>query len=463
MADFTPFEAKMRQDGQPQLAIAAFADAYAQLAAGATGLIPESDLTPVDALPALSDLGAYRARGEADLDRLVVIKLNGGLGTTMGLERAKSLLPVRGGRRFIDLIADQIVHLRGRFGARLPLVTMDSFRTQADVREALAGHPVTAQSVAASFLQHRVPKVFAHDLSPATHEDDDLTWCPPGHGDLYLALATSGLLDTLIGAGLTHAFVSNADNLGATPAPEVLGWMLERDLPFIMECATRSPADMKGGHLARGPRGQLLLREVAQCPDGDLPAFQDIGYHRYFNTNNLWVDLGRVRELIARNGGALGLPLIRNKKPLDPARPVGVGASPVYQLETAMGSAIALFAGAAAVEVGRDRFLPVKSTSDLLVMMSDVYALSGDGRLVAQAKPPLVDLDPRFYRTLEDFAARFDPSAPPSLRHATRLAVRGDVCFGPGVEVRGEVELNHGGETPLVLNGVTLTGPLSGP
>lgn len=458
MADFTPFEAKMRQDGQHALAIAAFADAYAQLAAGATGLIPESDLTPVDALPAVADLGAYRARGEAELDRLVVIKLNGGLGTTMGLERAKSLLPVRGQRRFIDLIADQLVHLRERFRARLPLVTMDSFRTQADVREALADHPVTAQTVAASFLQHRVPKVFAHDLSPALHEDEDLTWCPPGHGDLYLALATSGLLDALLDAGMSHAFVSNADNLGATPSPEVYGWMLDKELPFIMECATRSAADMKGGHLARGPRGQLLLREVAQCPESDLPAFQDIGYHRYFNTNNLWVDLRRVRELIAQSGGVLGLPLIRNKKPLDPARPVGAGAANVYQLETAMGSAIALFPGAAAVEVGRDRFLPVKSTSDLLVMMSDVYALSDDARLVAQAKPPIVDLDPRFYRTIEDFTARIELGAPPSLRHATRLTVRGDVRFGPGVLVRGEVEVNHEGDAPLVLSGVTLGG-----
>jgi len=457
MADFTPFEAKMRQDGQPELAIAAFADAYAQLAAGATGLIPESDLTPVDALPALADLGAYRARGEAELDRLVVIKLNGGLGTTMGLERAKSLLPVRGERRFIDLIADQVVDLRRRFRARLPLVTMDSFRTQADVREALAGHPVTMQSVAASFLQHRVPKVSADDLSPADHEDDDLTWCPPGHGDLYLALATSGLLEALLGEGLTHAFVSNADNLGATPAPELLGWMLEKELPFIMECATRSPADMKGGHLARGPRGQLLLREVAQCPEGDLPAFQDIGYHRFFNTNNLWVDLRLVRELITARRGVLGLPLIRNKKPLDPARPVGAGATAVYQLETAMGSAISLFSGAAAVEVGRDRFLPVKSTNDLLVMMSDVYALTGDGRLVAQAKPPLVDLDPGFFRTIEDFAARVDLAAPPSLREATRLTVRGDVRFGPGVVMRGEVELNHTGEA-LVLSDTTLGG-----
>ncbi|HRE90032.1 MAG TPA: UTP--glucose-1-phosphate uridylyltransferase [Myxococcota bacterium] len=195
------------------------------------------------------------------------------------------------------------------------------------------------------------------------------------------------------------------------------------------------------------------MREVAQCPEGDLPAFQDIGYHRFFNTNNLWVDLRLVRELITARRGVLGLPLIRNKKPLDPARPVGAGATAVYQLETAMGSAISLFSGAAAVEVGRDRFLPVKSTNDLLVMMSDVYALTGDGRLVAQAKPPLVDLDPRFFRTIEDFAARVDLAAPPSLREATRLTVR----FGPGVVMRGEVELNHTGEA-LVLSDTTLGG-----
>ena len=444
----------MRKDGQPELAIAAFAHAYEQLAAGATGLIPEDALSPVDTLPELAALEPHRARGEHALDRLAVIKLNGGLGTSMGMERAKSLLPVKGARRFIDLIADQIVHLRERFAARLPLITMDSFRTREDTLAALSGHAVLTQSVAPSFLQHRVPKVLTADLSPACH-DDALDWCPPGHGDLYLALATSGLLDALLSAGFTHAFTSNADNLGAHPDPAIFGWMLADALPFVMECAARTAADKKGGHLARGPSG-LLLREVAQCPEADLAAFQDIARHRYFNTNNLWIDLVQVKRLVTERGGRLGLPLIRNRKPLDPARPSGRGATPVYQLETAMGSAISLFPEAAAVQVGRDRFMPVKTTNDLLVMASDVYEVVDGGRLVACAVAPAVDLDPRYFKTIDDFCQRIELTDPPSLREATRLTVRGDVRFGPGVVVRGAVTITSTADEPLVLRDVTL-------
>lgn len=447
----------MRSDGQPELAIAAFAHAYEQLVAGATGLMPEDTLSPVESLPDLMALEPYRARGESELDRLVVLKLNGGLGTSMGMERAKSLLPVRGDKRFIDLIAEQVVHLRKRHSARLPLVCMDSYRTRADTHEALERHAVRDQSVPCSFLQHRVPKVVVADLTPAEHVDDEVTWCPPGHGDIYLSLETSGVLDALLEAGFTHAFASNADNLGASPEPAILGWMVSEDLPFVMECAYRSEADKKGGHLASGEAG-LVLREVAQCPESDLAAFQDTARHRYFNTNNLWVDLRRVKDLLSARGGRLGLPLIRNKKPLDPAHPVGAGAEAVYQLETAMGSAIALFLGAAAVAVGRDRFMPVKTTNDLLVMASDVYEVVDGGRLDARATAPIVDLDPRYFKSIVDFAERIALGHPPSLKEAQRLTVRGDVRFGPGVVIRGTVTVNHEGEAPLVLSHVTLEG-----
>ncbi len=457
MSDFTPFLDRMRADGQPELAVAVFRHYFEALASGATGLMPESDLEPVASLPDIAELDGFAPRGERELDRLVVIKLNGGLGTSMGMERAKSLLPVKGGKRFIDLIADQLVHLRKTLSARLPLVLMDSFRTQSDSLEALAGHPVLDQPVPSSFLQHRVPKVVASDLTPASHADDELNWCPPGHGDLYPALATSGLLDQLLSQGFTHAFVSNADNLGATPSPALLGWMLERDLPFVMECADRTAADKKGGHLARKANGGLVLREVAQCPDADLDAFQDTQRHRYFNSNNLWVDLRQVRRLIDDSHGALGLPLIRNKKPLDPTNPTGDGATVVYQLETAMGSAIALFEGADAVRVGRDRFMPVKTTNDLLLMASDVYAVTPSGQLSALVTTlPTVDLDSRFFKTIQDFEARI--AAPLSLVGARSLTVRGDVRFGSGVVIKGDVMIDHTGKEPLVLSDVTLEG-----
>lgn len=452
---FAHYEKLMREAGQPELAIEVFRHHFEQLASGATGLMPEASIAPLAALPDAETLGGFAARGKAELDRLVVVKLNGGLGTSMGMEQAKSLLPVKDGRAFIDLIAEQIIHLRAATGARLPLVLMDSFRTQADTRAALERHPalLAGQSLPLSFLQHQVPKVLVAGLRPAGRADEEAAWCPPGHGDLYPALATSGMLVKLLAEGYRWAFVSNADNLGATPdatALGILGWMAEGEKPFVMECADRTAADRKGGHLAQDHDGRLVLREVAQCPGDDVASFQDIARHRYFNTNNLWIDLVAVQALLDDRGGRLGLPLIRNSKPLDPTE----ATSPaVYQLETAMGAAISLMAGAGAVRVPRSRFVPVKTTNDLLVLWSDVYTRTPEGHVRAVPERagnlPIVDLDARYYKNIDDFRARI--AVAPSLIQATKLSVRGDVHFGAGVVVRGAVTLEHAGQEPLML------------
>jgi UTP--glucose-1-phosphate uridylyltransferase len=460
---FEPFARLMREAGQPELAIEVFGRHYAELVAGATGLVPEEEIQPVASLPDAEGFGAHAARGRAELDSLVVIKLNGGLGTSMGMAQAKSLLPVKDGRAFIDLIAEQIVQLRLSQRARLPLVLMDSFRTQADTRAALERHPalVHGQTVPLSFLQHRVPKVLAHDLSPAplvAGADPELAWCPPGHGDLYPALVTSGVLARLLAEGYRWAFVSNADNLGATPddtALGILGWMAAGDRPFVMECADRTIADRKGGHLARAATdGRLLLREVAQCPPADEASFQDFTRHRYFNTNNLWLDLRVVERMLAAHASAsrsaVSLPLIRNRKPLDPS---DARSPAVYQLESAMGAAIALIEGAAAVRVPRGRFLPVKTTDDLLLLRSDLFVRTPEGfvRAVPEraSDPPSVALDPKFYRNIQDFERRIQRA--PSLIEARRLVVRGDVVFAGGVVIRGDVVIAHAADEPLVL------------
>ena len=96
--------------------------------------------------------------------------------------------------------------------------------------------------------------------------------------------------------------------------------MVRRErVPFLMEVADRTPADRKGGHLARrAGGGGLVLREVAQTPDEDLDAFQDIARHRYFNTNTLWIDLRALAAVLRERGGVLGLPMIVNRKTVDP-------------------------------------------------------------------------------------------------------------------------------------------------
>jgi len=208
-----------------------------------------------------------------------------------------------------------------------------------------------------------------------------------------------------------------------------------------MEVRDRTPADRKGGHIAvRRADGALVLREVAQTPDEDLDAFQDVERHRFFNTNNLWVDLQALRATLAAAGGVLGLPMIVNRKTVDPR---DASSTPVVQLETAMGAAIGVFPGAQAIRVPGVRFVPVKTTNDLLVLRSDAYVLDADAKVVhadGRTQAPLVDLDPAHFKLVGDFDARF-PAGAPSLRAADRLTVRGDVTFGRGVVVRGSAEV----------------------
>jgi len=433
---------KMRAEGVGEAAIASFEDAYRRLQAGERGTLPEAELQPADDLPDAARLPDDPDAARAALDRAVVVKLNGGLGTSMGMDRAKSLLEVKDGRTFLDLVAEQVLALRRHFDARLPLVLMNSFATREDSLAALARHDRLESDVPADFVQNKVPKLAEDDLEPVSWaQDPALEWAPPGHGDLYVALQTSGMLDTLLQHGYRWAFVSNSDNLGAVLEPRILAWIADRALPFVMEVADRTEADRKGGHVARHTDGGgLVLRELAQTPEEDLEAFQEIERHRFFNTNNLWVDLQALRGLLDARGGVLGLPMIVNRKTVDPS---DKSSPAVVQLETAMGAAIDVFEGAQALRVPRARFLPVKTTDDLLPLRSDAYVLRDGGRVElarGRERAPLVELDSEYFKLIRDFDARF-PAGPPSLREARRLAVAGDVTFGARVVCRGDVSI----------------------
>ncbi len=455
--DFVPFAEKMRAEHLPEIVIRTFRRYYEQLAAGDTGLIPEADIRPVASLPDLEGLPAGLAEiGRAALARTVVMKLNGGLGTGMGLEKAKSLLVVKDGLTFLDIIARQALN------AGVPLVLMNSFATRDDSLAALTCYPELHGPIPPDFVQHKVPKVLAADLAPASWpQEPDLEWCPPGHGDIYTALLTSGLLETLLTYGYTYAFVANADNLGAQLDPLILGYFASRQLPFLMEVADRTAVDRKGGHLAqRHEGGRFILRESAQCPVEDADAFQDITRHRYFNTNNLWLNLPALQRLLDERDGVLGLPLIRNSKTLDPRDP----ASPkVYQLETAMGAAIGLFEAAGALRVQRTRFAPVKTCDDLLAVRSDAYVLTPGWQVVVNpartpSGPPIINLDPRYYKLIDDLEARF-PFGPPSLVDCARLTVCGDVRFGRDVVCRRVAEvINETGEQAAIPDGQIVAG-----
>ncbi|WP_408899649.1 UTP--glucose-1-phosphate uridylyltransferase [Nocardioides sp. R1-1] len=432
--------AKMLDAGVDPVAIETFAHYYRLLEHGETGMIPESTIDPVD-MESLADVEVPDDVAADAIGKTVTIKLNGGLGTSMGMERAKSLLCVRRGLSFLDIIARQTLHLRERYGARVPLLFMNSFRTSADTLHALGRYEdLAVDGLPLEFLQNKEPKLLTSDLTPVSWpKEPDLEWCPPGHGDLYTALRGTGLLDRLIEQGYRYVFVSNSDNLGAVADPRVAGWFASSGAPFAIEAVRRTASDRKGGHFARRRAdGRIVLRETAQTLPEDREALADLERHRYTSTNNLWFDLHAMKAVLDGRDGILGLPLIRNVKHVDPADP----SSPeVVQIETAMGAAIEIFDGARLIEVGRARFIPVKTTNDLLVLRSDVYEIGSDFALTqVAADVPYVDLDADHYKVVGEFDKRF-PEGAPSLAKAKALKVEGDWTFGHGVQVVGSVEL----------------------
>jgi len=432
--------AKAEAGGVHAAELAALRRRLRQLDEPEAGRLRGDVLEPLPDLPRVDELPEPPPGQARDvLGRLVVVKLNGGLGTSMGLSGPKSLLEVKPGTNFLDVLATQVLALRERHGARLPLVLMNSATTRGPSLDYLRRYDgLRVPGVPLDFLQGREPKLRADDLQPVDWPDNpDLEWCPPGHGDLYTALAASGTLDQLLDAGLRWSYVSNSDNLGALADVRLAAWVADEGVPFAMEAVRGTPADRKGGHLALRD-GQMVLRETAQVPDGD-PSFGEIDRWRYYNSNNLWVDLQALKDLQAQDPAAPELPLIVNRKTVDPR---DKSSTAVIQLETAMGAAVGSIPGARAVEVPRSRFAPVKTTNDLLVVRSDAYELTPDGRMTPTYDPPgpVVSLDDDHYKMVPDFEQRF-PSGAPSLRRCTKLDVEGDVTFGADVVVEGDVHV----------------------
>ncbi len=418
-------------------AIKVFASHYHALASGATGIIREADILPAKNFPKLADLQVREELSEDALKKTVVIKLNGGLGTSMGLDKAKTLLPVRDNKTFLDIITGQILYTRRETSARLPLIFMNSYRTRDDTANYLAKHSdLAVGNLPIDFLQNSNPKIYVDTLSPAEWpEAPELEWNPPGHGDVYPALWSSGILDELLKEGFEYAFISNSDNLGAIVDEQLAGWFANSGASFAMEVCRRSVNDRKGGHLAiRKTDGRIILRESAQTAPEEMEFFADENLYTFFNTNNLWINLQRLHEALEETDGILELPLIRNLKTIDPTDP----ESPeVIQLESAMGSAIEIFEGATAIEVPRSRFMPVKTTNELLLMRSDAFEMDGGYQLKQRVKKlPRIELDSRYYKFIDDFDKRF--KVIPSLKDVDSLKVAGDHVFDQPLHLTGD-------------------------
>jgi len=384
---------------------------------------------------------ADNAAIKAMLDQLVVIKLNGGLGTSMGCHGPKSVIPVRNDLTFLDLTVQQIEYLNKTYNADVPLVLMNSFNTDEETMKIIrkySGFKVTIRT----FNQSRYPRINKESLMPIARscrtEDNIEAWYPPGHGDFYRSFDNSGLLNELIAEGKTYCFMSNIDNLGATVDLNILEHLIKEKHEFVMEVTDKTRADVKGGTLIQY-EGKTRLLEAAQVPGDHVEDFKSVKKFNVFNTNNLWISLEATRRVIDDN--ILDMEIIVNPKTLD-------GGLNVYQFETAVGAAMKCFDHVIGLNVPRARFLPVKKTSDLLLVMSNIYTMT-QGALAMSPKrmfpsTPLVKLGDKNFKNVNDFLRRF--GSIPDLLELDHLTVSGDVTFGKGVSLRGTVIIiaNHG-------------------
>ncbi len=451
---FAPFEERMRDEDMPELAIQSFKYYYAQLVEGQTGFIRADDIEAIEDIPDAERISGKTADiGQKALSNAVIIKLNGGLGTSMGLEKAKSLLQIKGEYSFLDIIAQQALVLN------IPLVLMNSFATEEDTLSFLEKYPKLWKSgIDLSFLQHKVPKVKQADLTPVIWtENPALEWAPPGHGNIYSALVTSRMLDKLLESGFKYAFISNSDNLGAVIDTKILGHLVERQAPFLMEVAERTEMDVKGGFPVRHRDGQLVLWEIAQCPPEEKHIHQDIERFNYFSTNSIWVNLLALKEEMQKKDNNLQLPMIRNEKTVDPRKS---DSTPVYSLETAQGAGISAFEGSQPVKIPRNRFNPVKTTNELLAIRSDAYILTSDYRIILNPErtlpPPVVTLDSKYYKLIQDLESRF-PEGVPSLLNCKSLSIEGDIKFGKNVVIEGDVQLSNASKDQVVIEDIVIT------
>lgn len=444
---------KMQKEKLSPSVINTFIHYFEKIEAGDTGLISESEIEPVNSedIDDLSGISANENTGIRQLlSKVACVKLNGGLGTTMGLQGPKSMISVKDDLNFLDITCRQLIAFNKKYQVKIPLILMNSFRTESESLAALEKYPEINSDIPNSFIQNKYPKVLVSSLEPAVVSNDPaLEWNPPGHGDIYIAFQTSGILEQLLLKGYRYAFVSNIDNLGATLAPEILGYIEKKNIQFLMEVTDRTFMDRKGGHIARLKNGRLILREAAQCPLEAVESFRDILKYCYFNTNNLWIDLVALKSILDKSNGFLNLPMIKNRKKLDT---LDKQSPDVYQIESAMGAAISVFDNATALRVPRSRFAPVKSCEDLLLLWSDAFIMDENYNITANParKHQNIDiqLDNEYFLSISQLKEHF-PFGAPSLLDCKALSLKGNICFGSSVSIHNSVKLTNFKKTPV--------------
>ncbi len=426
----------------PEICIRDFATAYQKYVSGKIESINWSEIKEIseDKVIKYQNLLANQQQDLCEiavqhLDQLVVLKLNGGLGTSMGLKYAKSkiMFDVKNEKTFLDIIIDQIVEINEKYQKNVDLWFFNSFNTQKDTR-AFFYQKKIKNLVYHEIIQNKFPRIETQLIDneinylPFSYSENyEQEWYPPGHGDIYRVFHINKIIESWLKQGKKFLFVSNSDNLGANIDLMIFGYFLKENLPFLMEVCQKTPLDRKGGIIVEY-QNEIRLVESVEVPKKNITDFENINKYCFFNTNSLWFYLPALLEILKNK---FEIPLIINPKTIN--------KRDVIQLESAMGSIIRFFPSSKIIKVPRERFLAVKTNNELLLMRSDYLK---DHKINLLRKK--VDLVPEIklsnnYHDLIDFEKYFQVI--PSLINIEKLYLEGEIFFlnSGNIELTGEV------------------------
>jgi len=419
------------------------------------------------------------------LSQLIVIKLNGGRGLSLGLEHSKSRLVVSNDMTFMDIVVRQIEYLNDLYKVSIPLLLMNSFVTHEDSVKLTKKYENRNIKIY-HFKQSRFPRMRKDTLNPCCSDGKAIhpqEWNPPGSGDVFRSLKRSGYLDKFMKEGKKFAFISNVENIGGIPGRvdfKLLNLMKHSENDFLLEVCERISTDHQGGILChesvlpsnenenpnsakeRDPkesRERLGLLELSQVPVDKQSLFSAKKY-KYWNTNSIWIRLDALDEKLKTHSLNLGIIL----------KAVQTGSHGIVQFESPAATSIQSFSKAKLIVVPRYRYWDIKSTAALFLLQSNLYNVDPHTCRVALNETRQFDTIPlvRFgdtFRKFKDYIRRFKQI--PDITELDHLTVSGDVFFGSGVVLKGTVIIvaNHGERIDIpdgaILENNVISGSLS--
>lgn len=372
---------------------------------GQSSSVCEKDEVILVAYDNLAPLSQDIRKTKEMLDKLVVVKFNGALGTSMGFNGPKSLIEIQEGVTLLDLVNQRIESLNAYYGCKVPLLLVNTNETHNATLKMLKKYSGSNLDIH-SFVQDQQPELQSLDG-------------PSDPGTAFLSLVNRATLDQLVSQGKEYALVVDTDNACALIDPKILNHLIQNNVEYCME-VTPATSTFSRTSLLSSQEGKFKLANIAQSASKHCTR-----KFKFTDTRSVWVNLKAAKRLLETDAMTTEKFSMSESADAD-------------DKESAAGSAIQLFGERIGVNVPQHRYLPVNSTSDLLVLWSDVYTYDKGILTQNRSRNPSINLGPEFEK-VDDFEKRF--KSIPSIVGLESLKVTGDVWFGSGVTLKGRVTI----------------------